>query len=402
MNGLVLVFYESELQRSYFKSLKDNYKFRFEKFDSSEDPWEVAEKFVHSKAFVVLGTTDATSYLASLVTQKLGLIGPTPESIYKAQHKALFNQILLYINSAQPRTKILSGISDISSDISYPAFIRPAKGALSEISYRIESEEELRHILPILLNKRRRSVAWSDCFNNHHRKAHDPPLNSFIIQPFIDQKQYTVDGLVINKEVKFLGITETIYTPDRKSFARFDFPAELSGKVEENLQDLIARIAREIGYDNSGFNVEFFIDLESRITVIEFNTRLSIQFVPLMEQWYEQSNLDYQIQIGLGKQVQIVEKENKLHASSCVLRVYQDKKVIRVPAESEVDELIKEGFAVEIKLLAEPGKLLSDYKQDAYTFRYALIDIAGKNLGEILEKLEYCKNNLAFEFKNVT
>lgn len=50
-----------------------------------------------------------------------------------------------------------------------------------------------------------------------------------------------------------------------------------------------------------------------------------------------------------------------------------------------------------IRILVEPGKKLSDYKQDSYTYRYALIDIAGKNKSEILNTLELVKKKLTIK-----
>lgn len=54
-----------------------------------------------------------------------------------------------------------------------------------------------------------------------------------------------------------------------------------------------------------------------------------------------------------------------------------------------------------MRTLVAPGTKLSEYEQDSYSYRYALLDIAGDSLTEIREKLAYARRTLRFEFAAV-
>jgi len=107
------------------------------------------------------------------------------------------------------------------------------------------------------------------------------------------------------------------------------------------------------------------------------------------------------IQISLGNGPNVSFKDESRLASNCVLRVKQDHYIKSIPTPEEVEHLKEKYGLIDIDILVEPGKKLSDYKQDSYSYRYAFVDITGDSRQEILDKLGKVRKELKFELEPV-
>ncbi len=85
-------------------------------------------------------------------------------------------------------------------------------------------------------------------------------------------------------------------------------------------------------------------------------------------------------------------------AASCVLRTFENKRVLSVPSQEEVNALVERFPDARIEISASPGKLLSDVMQDGNSFRYGLINIGADSHEELNAKFELCKSLLEFQF----
>lgn len=399
----VLVFVESDFQKQYFADLGNKFEFVFEKLDFSQKLDSYLQNLIAKYTATVpidgvIGVTDAASLVSCLVADSLGSIAPLPQAICRAQNKAIFSLLAQKINPSNPRTYVLD--SEVLPDVTQKCFIRPSRGSLSEYSYIIEGSDQLKEIYTRLKKTRRKVVDWESEVFRKYSRPNDPDVKSFILQKFLDYDQYTVDGFVFKQETTLLGVTKSIYTQDRRSFERFDFPEQLSSKAESTLYNLIYKVIKELGFDNGFFNIEFFVDAHDNIILIEFNTRLSIQFVPLMRQRYSKSNLEIVIDISLGQKPSILAVDKDAKASSIVMRTGTDALVKKVPTAQVINQLKEEGYVLDVQILVDVGRRLSDYKQDSYSFRYCIVDVAGRSLEEILKKYSYAKSKLVFEFNH--
>ncbi len=349
----------------------------------------------------VFGITDEPSIVAALVAKQLKLPGNNPKAIYRAQHKALLTQYLSECTRSAPDTKLILSVHEIPPNITYPAFIRPAKGSLSMHSFKVNSKHDLITLLPKVFREERPLVVWSSQFYDTYAEKGDPPLQAFLIQPFLDYPQYTVDGYVYRNKTFILGITSSVYTPDRKSFDRFDFPADLPVLIQKKLHHVIKKLIKRLKYDNSGFNIEFFVTPEGEIIIIELNTRLSVQFVPLMYERLNHSNIYAMTVLSMGKKPNMRTVNSTKYVSSCVLRSRTDKYVLSVPSAKQIQLLIQQNYATNIRVLVSPGCCLSEYEQDSYSYRYAIVDISGESLPQILQKLKHVKTKLSFRMQRV-
>ena len=179
----------------------------------------------------MIGVADKPSILSALIAKDLGLLGPEPESLYHAQHKALFMKHMLSVDPQFPQTHIITPKQQSFDQFVYPVFIKPSRGSLSTGAYEVATAAQLKKILPNLFSSPHQNVLWFDLFASSYKNLDDPPLYSYIVQENISARQYTVDGLVSNKRISFAGITESIFLPNTRSFDRFDFPSVITRKA---------------------------------------------------------------------------------------------------------------------------------------------------------------------------
>lgn len=403
---LVLVAYTSSYQQSFFARLKTQYSFLFCSVDFAvsvrEQAHAIRKRLRDENAPVdgVVGVGDEGSILGAVLARELELPGPDPHAMYRAQHKGIFSRLAAGMETGIP-TSIIAGSGYSLQEVSYPVFIKPVKSMLSQYAYLIRSEKQFVGILNRMKNKHIRHTWWFDTFFREcaaNLKDDYISLDQFIVQPFIEARQYTADAFVQNGQVAILGITKSVFGKNRRSFVRFDFPGDISKTALSRVNGMAQAIVRALGYDNAGCNIEFFLTSDDRVLIIEFNTRQSIQFVPLFTQKYEQSTVSMMIDIALGKAPSLAVKKDQTVASSCVLRRDTDALVTHIPTKKTLDRLAKTCGVLGIRILAEKGKRLSDYTQDSYSYRYAIVDIAGKNLQEIKKKLACVIENLGIRF----
>lgn len=401
----ILAIIESPSQQVYFQYDQNNFDWQFYLFDPAKTYSDQMDEILtiwyssRNSPQGVLGITDEPSLLAALLAQRLGLPGNNPTTIYRIQHKALFTTFMSQYSPYVPETYIINSPSDIPQHMTYPAFLRPVKGSLSMHAYRINSPDDLAILLPEVFAQQRPLLSWTEQFEQEFAGKTDPSIRSFLMQPYLDYPQFTVDGYVYGNDISVLGITSSVYTSDRTSFARFDYPSEIAPSVKKELIALLNELLPNLGYKNSGFNMEFFITHDNHIIVIELNTRLSVQFVPLMREQYNHTNIYAMARISMGLKPDMKIIHPMKYASSCVLRTNTDKYVYAVPPEAQIQTLITQGYITNIRILVTPGSRLSDYEQDSYSYRYALLDIAGNTPREIHEKLEYATRILSFDLR---
>lgn len=388
--------------------LTDRYKFVVERLNIETSPFLEAErifqKMKEQKCSIdgILSFYDFPSIVNAVLAKKLKLSGTSPESVYHAQNKAEFLKkigskniyqapwLLVNIRSFQnkaPDKKML--------------FIRPIKGSLSVNAYKVKNTRELPQIYKHLLNKSKPLEEGFRSFFCHFDNKMVCPENNFILQRYIRAKQYTLDGFVFNKKVYFIGIVQSIYTPDRTSFKRFDSPVKFNRQLTAQLMIVARKIIRTLEYGQSGFNMEFFVLPDQKIMPIEFNTRISPGFYNLYKQIYEDSIFSMMADLSVRKMPNMKKKAMSQYASSFPLRIKHDALLKAKPSSLELERLQKKYDAPRIHIYVKEGMRLSDYRQDAYSFRYGLVDVTGKNRKEILKKFSHLmkelKNYLALQ-----
>ena len=380
---------------TFFDDVRSDFNLVFIHPDKTLSPIELVQKTIRRfhadniKIDGVVGTTDEASIFASYTADLLKLPGTKPHSIYAAQNKAAFSNIVAKITP-----HLIADFQIITKEqpivqIPFPVYIKPVKGVMSKYAFKISSQEELNTALDGITFHERDNINWYNEFFQKEGTTDIKSSDSFIAQKLIKGRQLTVDGYVSRKKVYIIGFTESILNETKTSFVRFDHPAMIDNRIETEILSFLEKYTATTHYDNAGFNLEFFITETGEIQIIEFNTRISGQFSPLFACRYTESSLRMIFDLAVGHDSILKINDHPQAASSFPLRVYEDKKVVKVPTATEIAEIKKlHPEIVEITIKLKSGTNLSDYRQDSYSYRYGIIDIKGDSIDKILKSFE--------------
>lgn len=359
----------------------------------------------------VVGVTELSSLVASVIAGELHLRGPSLESVVRTQNKYLsrLSQREIVPESA-PKFQLGSEIQrpeDLT--ISFPLFTKPIVSSVSRYSFQVENYASLQNILS-------NASSALNTQNALHCGSFDeivrlwlvdtiemPSATSMICEELLDGEHMSVDGWISDGKVGFFGMALAILLPNKISFDRFDFPFSCSALLEDKIYQVCERVIKGLGLNNTLFCVEMKVSEEDRaVSIIEINTRLTMQFIFLTEEVTGINPLTRFVQIALGEDFADTPQTGLVLqkcASSCVLRRTADAIVKEIPTKSDIDELESRFPNIQITSLVKPGIKLSDYPQDAFTYRYAFINIARKSLNEILSELKEIEQLLNFRFE---
>ncbi|NKB77829.1 MAG: ATP-grasp domain-containing protein [Gammaproteobacteria bacterium] len=362
----------------------------------------------------VVGMDDDASQFASIMTEKMDLIGPEFSSIANIQNKyrARCTQLDI-VPHATPAFKLASQV--LAGDPfpgEFPVIIKPVRSCLSLDTYVVHNKDELnkrlrqiQHIKPS--TEDHQSPSFGD-FRRDQSILHPTEyehIDDTLIEAYALGEQYTVDGYLYKGKCVFLGYTLSEFLPDTLSFSRFSFPHHFTATTQEYIESTLKQYLLASGLNNTMFNAEFRFDQKNHsMAIIEVNTRIAFQFIQMIYHVNGISSIEYMTLIALGESPEKLKtKIGKRHAlaSSCVMRRNTDALVTKIPNEEQIALVRKYYPDVQIVNLVPEGQKLSDVGQDSYTFRYAWINIPGDSREHIDEQLVEITDILDYQFEEL-
>ena len=206
-----------------------------------------------------LGGQTAVNLAQPLADRGVRIIGTVCEAIDKAEDRDLFNEVIHSLGIPNPVgeavTDIESGVA-AAERIGYPVLVRPSfvlGGRAMEI---VANEEMLRKYL-----------------KNAVEVDEDKPV---LIDKYLMGKEVEVDAVCDGKEVFVPGIMELVertgvHSGDSTSVYP---PFSISQKVRDTIADYTTRLGLGIGIVGL-FNIQFIVDKNDDVFVIEVNPRAS-------------------------------------------------------------------------------------------------------------------------------
>ena len=206
-----------------------------------------------------LGGQTAVNLAQPLADRGVRIIGTGCEAIDKAEDRDLFNEVIHSLGIPNPVgeavTDIESGVA-AAEQIGYPVLVRPSfvlGGRAMEI---VANEEMLRKYL-----------------KNAVEVDEDKPV---LIDKYLMGKEVEVDAVCDGKEVFVPGIMELVertgvHSGDSTSVYP---PFSISQKVRDTIADYTTRLGLGIGIVGL-FNIQFIVDKNDDVFVIEVNPRAS-------------------------------------------------------------------------------------------------------------------------------
>ena len=209
---------------------------------------------------VTLGGQTAINLAKPLSKLGVKVIGTDIDAIDKAEDRKLFEAIMREVGIPQPQAKAVTDIEEgveAAATIGYPVLVRPSFVLGGRAMQIVGNEQALRHYL-----------------HNAVEVTEDSPV---LVDKYIMGKEAEVDAICDAEGNVFIpGIMEHVeHTGIHSGDSISVYPSfSLSDKVKEKMIDYTVRLGRAIGIVGL-YNIQFIVDSEDMVYVIEVNPRSS-------------------------------------------------------------------------------------------------------------------------------
>ncbi len=208
---------------------------------------------------VTLGGQTAINLAKPLVQMGVKIIGTDLEAIDKAEDRKLFEAIMREVGIPQPQAKAVTEIEDgvaAAEAIGYPVLVRPSFVLGGRAMQIVGNEQALRHYL-----------------HNAVEINEDSPV---LVDKYIMGKEAEVDAICDGTDVFIPGIMEHVERTGIHSGDSISvYPSfSLSDAVKQKMIDYTVRLGKAIGIVGL-YNIQFIVDNEDKVYVIEVNPRSS-------------------------------------------------------------------------------------------------------------------------------
>lgn len=141
---------------------------------------------------------------------------------------------------------------------------------------------------------------------------------------------------------------------------------------------------------------------QDTIHIIEMNPRMASQYADLFEKVDGVNTYQLLLDLVTGTCPKFTKGRGTYsYSASCVLRLFEDRYVTRVPSEYDVQKLYEQFPNTRFELCCQAGKNLSDVLQDGKSFRYGLVHVAANTRDGLVDMFKECKKLLPFTFESI-
>ena len=230
-----------------------------------------------------LGGQTAINLAQPLASLGVKIIGTDCDAIEKAENRKAFEKLLHELDIPQPKgmavTNIESGVR-AAEQIGYPVLVRPSFVLGGRAMQIVAKEEQLRHYL-------KTAVEIDE----------DKPV---LVDKYICGKEVEVDAICDGTDVFVPGIMELVERTGIHSGDSISvYPAfSISDKVKKTILEYAKKLGLGIGIRGL-FNIQFIVDKDENVFIIEVNPRSS-RTVPFLSKATGFSLADIATHVSLG------------------------------------------------------------------------------------------------------
>lgn len=249
-----------------------------------EDVMNVIELEKPDGIIASLGGQTAINLAKPLEERGVKIIGTDCAAIEKAENRDAFEKLLLELSIPQPKGVAVTNIEEgvkAAKEIGYPVLVRPSFVLGGRAMQIVAKEEHLRHYL-------KTAVEIDE----------DKPV---LVDKYIRGKEVEIDAICDGRDVFVPGIMELVERTGVHSGDSISVypPFGISERVKETILDYAKRLGIGIGIVGL-FNIQFIVDSEENVYIIEVNPRSS-RTVPFLSKATGYSLADIATKVILGK-----------------------------------------------------------------------------------------------------
>jgi biotin carboxylase len=351
------------------------------------------------------------SDMVPILCRDLGLRGPDLEAVVRCEDK--------YWSRLEQRKVIPDCVPRFSRfdpfaadplaqiDLDFPFWVKPIKAWRSQLGFRIGDEADFREAVGVI---REHIERLSEPFNELLAHLDLPQGIPYaeggfcLAEEIIGGHQCTLEGYSLDGEVTVYGVVDSIRYANDTTFSRYQYPSHLPPAVQARMIAKTKAVIAFLGLDNTTFNVEFFYDdKRDRTWLLEINPRISQSHSDLFAKVDGYSNLRILTDVALGRPPQRRAGSGEFAcAAKYFLRQFENAYVAGVPSVETIADLQRElpGTLVEIEV--EAGMTLSDLPgQDSYSYELGFVCVGAADPRQLLERIRWCEEHLAFDLRPV-
>jgi len=248
-----------------------------------EDIMNVIELEKPKGVIVTLGGQTAINLAEKLHQRNVPIIGTDVAAIEKAENRESFEKVVRELNIPQPTgqavTNVEAGLA-VANRIGYPVLVRPSYVLGGRAMQIVTSDDEL-------LNYLKTAVEIDE----------DQPV---LVDKYIYGKEVEIDAICDGVDVCIPGIMQLVEETGVHSGDSMSVypPYTLSEKVEKTIEEYTIKLGKGIGIIGL-FNVQYIVDENDEVSVIEVNPRSS-RSVPFLSKATQVPMADIAIKVMLG------------------------------------------------------------------------------------------------------
>ncbi|MBR2986397.1 MAG: carbamoyl-phosphate synthase large subunit, partial [Clostridia bacterium] len=231
-----------------------------------------------------LGGQTAINLAEPLDKRGVKIVGTDCAAIDRAENRDLFEKILHELDIPQPQGRAVTKIEDgveAAARIGYPVLVRPSFVLGGRAMQIVANEEQLRHYL-------KTAVEIDE----------DRPV---LVDKYISGKEVEVDAICDGRDVFVPGIMELVERTGIHSGDSISvYPSfSISNKVKGTILTYAKKLGLGIGIIGL-FNIQFIVDKDDNVFIIEVNPRSS-RTVPFLSKATGYSLADIATEVIMGK-----------------------------------------------------------------------------------------------------
>ena len=243
-----------------------------------EKPWGV---------IVTLGGQTAINLAERLEKLGVPIIGTSVAAIERAENRDSFEKLMEGLGIPQPVGQAVTNVEDgvkVAEKIGYPVLVRPSYVLGGRAMQIVNRESELRLYF-------KEAIVASE----------ETPV---LVDKYISGKELEIDGVCDGKDVYIPGIMEHVERTGVHSGDSISvYPTfSVSQKVKDTIIDYSIRLGVGIGIEGP-FNIQFIVDKEENVYVIEVNPRSS-RTVPFISKVTGVKMANIATRVALGQTLQ--------------------------------------------------------------------------------------------------
>ena len=249
-----------------------------------EDVMNILEFEKPDGVIASLGGQTAINLAQPLHDRGVKIIGTDCDAIDRAEDRDAFEKLLKELNIPQPAGRAVTKIEDglaAAKEIGYPVLVRPSFVLGGRAMQIVANESQLRHYL-------RTAVEIDE----------DKPV---LVDKYIQGREVEVDAICDGRDVFVPGIMELVERTGVHSGDSISVYPSFS--ISDKVKGIILQYAKKLGLGIGIiglFNIQFIVDGQDNVYIIEVNPRSS-RTVPFLSKATGYSLADIATEVILGK-----------------------------------------------------------------------------------------------------